>query len=142
MNGSLEESTTNANRYHCTSSHTKELKAVAYFIAKDAFPIYTVGKPRFKHLVSKLNPRYVIPSRKHFSECEIPALYSLMKESKVKPVLAQAGCYSATTDLWTSGSYDTYIKFTIHLIDEQWNLGFFLLGNCSFLQGSYRTKYM
>ena len=79
-------------------------------------------------MVSKLNPRYEIPSRKHFSEYEIqPALYSLIKESKVKPVLAQVGCYSATTDLWTSGSCDPYITFTIHLIDEEWNLFFFCL---------------
>ena len=107
MQLTLEESTSNANKYHSTSSHARELnKAVACFIAKDAFPISTVGKAGFKHLVSKLNPRYEIPSRKHFSEYEIPALYSLIKESKMKPVLAQAGCYSATTDLWTSGSCD------------------------------------
>ena len=63
--------------------HARDLnKAVVYFIAKDAFPISTVGKPGFKHLVSKLNPRYEIPSSKHFSEYEIPALYSLIKEAK------------------------------------------------------------
>ena len=45
----------------------------------------------------------------------------------MKPVLAQAGCYSATTDLWTSGSCDSYITFTIHLIDEEWNLVYFCL---------------
>ena len=128
MQLTLEESTSSANKYHSTSSHAKELnKAVAYFIVKDAFPISTAGKPGFKHLVSKLNPRYEIPSRRHFLEYEIPALYSLIKESKVKPVLAQAGSYSATTDLWTSGSCDPYITFTIHLIDEEWNLVSFCL---------------
>ena len=39
MQLTLEESTLNANKYHSTSSHAKELnKAVAYFIAKDAIP--------------------------------------------------------------------------------------------------------
>ena len=77
MQLALEESTSNANKYRTTGSHAKELnKAVACFIAKDAFPISTVRKPGFKHLVSKLNPRYEILSRKHFSEYEIPALYS------------------------------------------------------------------
>ena len=85
----------------------RNLIKLLLIVAKDAFPSSTVGKPGFKHLVSKLNPRYEIPSRKHFSEYEISALYSLIKESKVKPVLAQAGCFSATTDLWTSGSCDT-----------------------------------
>ena len=128
MQLALEESTSNANKYHTTGSHAKELnKAVACFIAKDDFPISTVRKPGFKQFVSKLNPRYETPSRKHFSEYEISALYSLIKESKVKHVLAQVRCYSATTDLWTSGSCDPCITFTIHLIDEEWNLVSFCL---------------
>ena len=41
MKLTLEESTSNAHKYHSTSSHAKELnKAVAYFIAKDAFPVF------------------------------------------------------------------------------------------------------
>ena len=78
-------------------------------------------------MISKLNPRYEVPSRKHFSKYEIPALYSLVRGSKVKPVLAQAKYYSATTDLWTSGSCDPYITFSLHLIDADWNLVSFCL---------------
>ena len=78
-------------------------------------------------MISKLNPRYEVPSRKHFSKYEIPALYSLVRDSKVKPVLAQAKYYSATTDLWTSGSCDPYITFSLHLIDADWNLVSFCL---------------
>ncbi len=128
MQLTLDKSNSKANMYPSTSNQAKELnKAVAYFIAKDTFPIATVNKPGFKHLVSKLNPRYEIPSRKHFTDFEIPALYSLIKDSKVKPVLAQAECYSATTDLWTSGSCDPYITFTIHTISEDWSLASFCL---------------
>ena len=53
----------------------------------------------------------------------------------MKPVLSQAGCYSATTDLWTSGSYDPYIKFTIDLIDEEWSLVSFFLETVPFYEG-------
>ena len=46
--------------------------AIAYFLAKDMQPYNTVEKPGFKAMVAKLNPRYKIPSRKHFVEQEIP----------------------------------------------------------------------
>ena len=45
-------------------------QAVAYFLAKDMQPVYTVEKSGFKFLVSKLNPRYSLPSRKYFTEVE------------------------------------------------------------------------
>ena len=41
MKLTLEESTSNANKYHSTSSDAEKLnKSVAYFIAKDAFPVF------------------------------------------------------------------------------------------------------
>ncbi len=60
-------------------------------------------------MVSKLNRKYEIPTRKHFSGIEIPALYSLVRDNRVKPLVSKAECYAATTDLWTSGSCDPYI---------------------------------
>ena len=34
----------------------------------------------------------------------------------------EAAYYSATTDLWTSGSNDPYITFTVHYIDMLWQI--------------------
>ena len=63
-------------------------RAVTYFITKDMQPVYTVERSSFKFLVSKLNPRYNIPSRKHFTEVEIPRLtlrlYTEVRETVVK----------------------------------------------------------
>ena len=42
-------------------------KAVGYFLAKDMQTLYTVEKPGFKHLVSKLDPKYTLPSGKYFA---------------------------------------------------------------------------
>ena len=39
--------------------------AVAMYIAKDMVPIHTVEKPGFIHLLKILDPRYVLPGRKH-----------------------------------------------------------------------------
>ena len=64
--------------------------------------MYTVEKSDFKLLVSKLNPRSNLPSRKHFTEVEIPKLYVEVRDIVVKPKFAEVEFLSATTDLWTS----------------------------------------
>jgi len=50
----------------------------------------------------KLNPWYNLPSRKHFTKVEIPKLYVEVRDTVVKPKLAEVEFFSATTDLWTS----------------------------------------
>lgn len=119
----LQETPKRLGKYSAHSSEAKELnKAVTYYIAKDAMPVFTVTKPGFKHLLSKLNPRYEVPSRKHFTEHEIPSLYSDIRDNKVQPAVTKASFFSGTTDLWTSGSCDPYLTFTIHFVDASWNL--------------------
>lgn len=66
----LEETPKRLGKYnsHSSESRVNYYKAVTYYIVKDAMPVYRVTEPRFKHLISKLNPRYELPSRKHFTE--------------------------------------------------------------------------
>ena len=57
---------TSSTLYSSNSPQAKDLnRAVAYHIAKDAMPLSTVDKPGFRFMISKLNPRYHLPSRKH-----------------------------------------------------------------------------
>ena len=49
-------------------------------------------------MVAKLNPRYRLPSRRHFAEISIPQIYSQVKATVVQPKLNAATYYSATTD--------------------------------------------
>ena len=95
---------------------------MAYFIAKDEQPFYTVEKPGFRALVAKLNPRYELPGRKYFVEHQFPHLYNELKENIVIPRLAQASHFAVTTDLWTSNSNSPLMSFTIHFIDSNWHL--------------------
>ena len=74
---------TKATKYSSSSAQAKELnRAVTYYLAKDAVPLSTVDKPGFRH-ISKMNPRYQLHSRKHFSDQEIPQLYSHVRDSVV-----------------------------------------------------------
>ena len=107
----------------CHSAEATTLnRAVAYFLTKDMQPVYTVEKSDFKLLVSKLNPRSNLPSRKHFTEVEIPKLYVEVRETVVKPKLAEVEFFSGTTDMWTSRAKHPYLILTVHFIDPSWSL--------------------
>ena len=112
--------------YSTGSSQAKDLnRAVTYHIAKDAVPLSAVDKPGFRFIVSKLNPCYQLPSWRHFSDHEIPRMYSEVRDNLITQLIKQASFYSATTDMWTSGSNDAYI--TIHFISNEWELHSFCL---------------
>uniref|UniRef100_A0A1X7V4E6 Uncharacterized protein n=1 Tax=Amphimedon queenslandica TaxID=400682 RepID=A0A1X7V4E6_AMPQE len=96
----LEETPMRLGNYSAQSSEAKYLNtAVTYYIAKDALPVFTVTKSGFKHFLSKLNPRYEVPSRKHFTEHEIPSLYSNIRDNKVQPAVTKASVFTGTTGL-------------------------------------------
>ena len=77
----LSQSIEKSQKYTSTSPQGKEFDhAVADYIAKDAQPLSTVDRPGFMCMVTKLNPRYQLPSRKHFSNTEIPQLYYISCE--------------------------------------------------------------
>ena len=118
----IKESLARSTKYPRGSPQAKVMtRAITYYLAKDAVPLYTVEKPGFKHVVSKLDPRYELPSRKFFSSREILALY-LDVRSSVMAKLRQVRYYAITTDLWTSSACEPYITLTIHYIDSEWCL--------------------
>ena len=41
---------------------------------------------------------------------------------KVEQELKTIDHYSATSDLWSSGTSEPYMSYTIHFIDEMWHL--------------------
>ena len=118
------------NSYDDPSTRSKQAKkinkAVAYFLAKDMQPYHTVERQGFKSMVSKLNPKYNLPSRKHFREKEIPSLYASVK-SEIISELEKMTFYSATTDLWTSRAAHPYLSYTIHFMNDNWELQSFFL---------------
>ena len=125
---SLSDVIARSTKFASSSAQAKELnRAVTYYLTKDAVPISTVDKPGFRHLVSTLNPRYQLPSRKHFSDQEIPQLYTHVRDTVVMPALREARFFSGTTDLWTSAASEPYMTLTVHFIDKTWNLRSFCL---------------
>ena len=95
---SIKEVLLVSRKYTANSPQALELnKAITYLIAKDAQPFSVFEKPGFKRMISKLNQRYQLPSRKHFVKHEIPQLYSQIKENTVVPKLSEAKHFAVTS---------------------------------------------
>ncbi len=124
----LREVVTKGKAYDSKSLRARELnRAVAYFIAKDMQALHTVEKPGFRYLVSTLDPKYNLPSRKYFTKQEIPRLYSEDRDEVVMPKVRELKHFAATSDLWTSAAKHPYLSYTIHFINDAWSLQSFCL---------------
>lgn len=119
---SVLETFTNCIPYDKKGARWKAITdAVAMYIAKDMVPIYTVEKPGFIHLLKVLDPRYVLPSRKYFSDVALPQLYNSTRQ-RIAAELDGVLFYSATTDLWSSRVMQPYLSLTLHFINDDWTL--------------------
>ncbi|KAK1904230.1 Zinc finger BED domain containing protein 1 [Dissostichus eleginoides] len=72
-------------------------------------------------MIKVLDPRYVLPSRKFFSEVALPQLYNSTRQ-RVAKELEEVSFYSATTDLWSSRTMQPYMSLTVHFINNDWTL--------------------
>ncbi len=80
----------------------------------------------FRELVGVLEPRYHNPSRPHFSQELVPALYCEAK-AKVLDGLKKAENVAITTDGWTSRACQSYITVMAHVITTEWEIKSFVL---------------
>ena len=89
-----------------------------------SLPAKVLESPGFRALISKLNPRsqYKLPLQKYFTQHEIPNLYTSVKDSTVKPKLAEIEFFAVATNLWTSGATHPYLSCPVHFIDHSWEL--------------------
>lgn len=72
----IKQSFAQGTPYEKTSQRHKQITcAISHYICKDMAPVYIVEKDSFRDLVKVLDPRYVMPGRKHFSKVELPRLY-------------------------------------------------------------------
>lgn len=69
-------------------------------------------------MIGVLEPRYVIPSRTHFTSVVMPRLYEQTK-SEVANKLRKATSVALTTDGWTSRATESYITITGHYLEDR-----------------------
>ncbi|KAK7919245.1 hypothetical protein WMY93_010529 [Mugilogobius chulae] len=99
---------------------------IAVYMCKGLRPYSEVENEGFRFLMKTLEPRFDIPSRKHFAEKIIPALYDQTKAT-VKSALEMAERVGLTCDGWTSRATESYMTFTVHFINEDWEMKSYVL---------------
>ncbi|XP_065899760.1 E3 SUMO-protein ligase ZBED1-like [Dysidea avara] len=120
---SIASSMKKVQQYDRTTRKWREITtAVTYCLAKDSLPIYTVDKVGFRNMVEKMDPQYDFPSSKYFSKTSIPALYEDTRQKLQLDLQEQAKAFSATADMWTSVTGEPYLSYTIHYINDEWEL--------------------
>lgn len=113
--------------------------AVVHWLTKDGLPLFTVEKPGYQHMMSVIERKYNIPSRKTIARRvtkDYENAEKSLKEYIKKQIVEQKSFCSITTDMWTSATTDPYMAVTMHSIDENWELEAKLL-QCAYLPGSH-----
>ncbi|KAJ8380238.1 hypothetical protein SKAU_G00010160 [Synaphobranchus kaupii] len=100
-------------------------KSIAGFICKDLRPYSVVENEGFRRMLTTLEPRYEVPSRRYFTDKAIPALYAETR-AKVEDALKSAERVALTCDGWTSRATESYVTITAHFIDN-WELQSYVL---------------
>lgn len=72
-----------------------------------------------KEFVAKLDPRYVLPSRRKLVRSLLPALYEKHVQL-VKDELKKTNYVGLTSDLWTSRQTKGFLTVTANFIDTEW----------------------
>ncbi|XP_056383565.1 E3 SUMO-protein ligase ZBED1-like [Hyla sarda] len=119
---SIREAFARGTAYDKKSKRWNEItNAITIHLAKDMVPLSTVEKDGFREMIKTLDSRYVLPSRRYFSQTAIPALY-LKHRTKLEADVATIPHFSATTDLWSSRSMEPYLSLTVRFISDDWVL--------------------
>ena len=85
-------------------------------MATDLQPFSIVSDVGFCCLLAEFEPRYILPSRRHFSEVLIPEMYAKVKQ-RISELLSSAKYISLTTDIWSSTNCrHSFLSLTAHFI--------------------------
>ena len=105
----LEVNSAEANKIHI---------AIGKMMALDIQPYSIVEDVGFKSLVGLLEPRYIMPSRKYFSEKIISDMYITVR-ARVQLKIDKAKFIGLMTDTWTAQhSTELFTSLTAHWINE------------------------
>ena len=106
--------------------HQDISEAIGKYIAVDMRPLDSVNDRGFRHLISKLEPRYNLESRTYITSTLLPNMYNDLKV-EVKEAVTSAVFVGLTTDAWTSRANKSFITVTAQLATKDWQLKEFVL---------------
>lgn len=96
---------------------------VMEFIALDDQPFSVVEDVGFRSLMKFMEPRYVLPSRRHFAEVCLPEIHNVVATHIHELLARDIAAISFTTDIWSSDvSPVSMLSLTAQWIDKDFNL--------------------
>lgn len=119
--------------YFLLKGRQRELdEALVDMVVKDLQPFTIVEDEGFMAFVNKLDPSYVLPSRKALKTM-VTERYNISKEKTMED-LKKADFVSLTADMWSSINMDGYLGVTCHYITPEAKLATVVLGVRRFYQ--------
>lgn len=96
---------------------------VMEMIALDDQPFSIVEDRGFRQLMEHIEPRYSLPSRRHFSDVSLPALQDVVATHIHKLLDSNVNDISFTTDIWSSDvSQMSMLSLTAQWIDDNFEM--------------------
>lgn len=95
-------------------------KLIAKMMCKDLQPISFVENEGFRELISHLEPRYTIPSRKTFGKKILIQMYE-EEVNMLRGELMDVQFVAVTTDMWTSIANTDFMSVSVHFFNENEN---------------------
>ena len=109
-------------KYPSDSTRRKNIdQAIVRMITVDMHPPSIVEDVGFQSLVQLLDPRYLLPSKKHITKTLLPAIYSKRVE-EMKQELSQVSHVALSSEFWTSATLELYLTITCHFLAPSWEL--------------------
>ena len=120
------------------SPDSKKYKDITYKIAKCMFldlrPISICEDEGFREAILAAEPRYTIPSRVSYRYTILPELYNQCRGEvknriqRYRETYPSTALFGVTTDGWTSGSNQSIVAYTLHIINEHKQIESFCIG--------------
>jgi hypothetical protein len=117
----LQQSSLQSSFAKFESNHPKQVlitEKIALMICKDLQPYSIVEDAGFRAVLMAAEPRYVMPSRKTFSDEVIPKMHAKSIDA-VKSEIHDAASIAFTTDAWTSRANQSYLSYTAHFLTPE-----------------------
>ena len=111
--------------------------ALTSLIAENMLPLSIVESPSFRKYCHSLDPRFVVPSRKHLSTSLLTKKHEAIK-SKLRDILAKAEGVSLTLDLWSNRVMKGFLGITCHFI-LNWSM-YSLMLECKRFKGRHTAE--
>ena len=113
-----------AKKFGSDSAKAKGITTkVMEFIALDDQPFSVVEDVGFRRLMGHIEPRYTVPSRRHFSDVCLPEMYNVVSTHVHELLATDIAAFSFTTDIWSSDvSPTSMLSLTAQWIDTEFNL--------------------